>query len=92
VKFTNETDQPVRFRRTHRFGDEQPTIVTVEPGKSLDPGHTYTFERLDGAPAADVWDDPELLAALARARAFLAPPIVAVQLVTPTSEVVPAQG
>lgn len=49
MKFTNETDQPVRFRRTHRFGDEQPTIVTLAPGESLEAGHTYTFEQLADA-------------------------------------------
>lgn len=90
MHFKNDTDQPVRFRRTHRFGDEQPTIVTVAPGASLDVGHSCTYEQLE-EPAAEVWDDPALLAALARARAYLAARGVALEVVTPASTLVPAQ-
>ena len=47
MKFTNDTDQPVSFRRTHRFGDERPTVITVQPGESLPLSQVHAFERLE---------------------------------------------
>lgn len=71
MDIVNTTDRPQRYRRTHRFGDEQSTIVLLEPGRALPASQVHDFQLLEDETAADVWSDPALLAALAKARAHI---------------------